>query len=215
MSSLTLYDYWRSSAAYRVRIALNLKGMKYDSVPVSLLAGEQRAASYRAQNPQGLVPMLSSDKGKFGQSLAIIEYLNETQPTPPLLPSDPEARAMVRAMAHVIASDIHPINNLRVQQYLTNQLGASDAQKTAWIHHWMADGFAALETLVKQAGSNGKFCIGSESTMADICLVPQIYNARRFKLDLKPYPTLVAIDAHCSALPAFIAAQPEKQKDAA
>lgn len=213
--SLTLYDYWRSSAAYRVRIALNLKGLSYDSVPVSLLKGEQHSVTYRTQNPQGLVPLLASDKGRFGQSLAIIEYLNETYPTPPLLPSDPEARAMVRAMAYMVACDIHPINNLRVVQYLTSQLGASEAQKTAWIHHWMKEGFAALEVLAKQAGSSGKFCLGSVPTLADICLVPQMYNARRFKLELSPYPTLVAIDAHCMSLRAFIAAQPEKQADAA
>ncbi len=213
--SLTLYDYWRSSAAYRVRIALNLKSLKYDSVPVSLIKGEQNTATYRAQNPQGLVPMLASDKGRFSQSLAIIEYLNEIHPTPPLLPSDPEARALARGMAHIIASDIHPINNLRVQQYLARQLGASEVQKTAWIQHWMAEGFAALETLVKQSGSGREFCLGGTPTMADICLIPQMYNARRFKLDLNPYPTLVAIDVHCSAIKAFAAAQPEKQNDAA
>ena len=213
--SLRLYDYWRSSAAYRVRIALNLKGLAYESVPIHLAKGLQREASYRAQNPQGLVPLLVSDKGVFGQSLAILEYLEDTHPNPPLLPSDPEARAMVRSMAHLIASDIHPINNLRVQQYLTQRLGVGDAQKTTWIQHWIAEGFTALETLVKRAGSSGQFCIGGAPSIADLCLIPQIYSARRFGLDLRPYPTLTTIDAHCLTLPAFIAAQPEKQADAA
>ena len=211
---MKLYDYWRSSAAYRVRIALNLKGLDYESISVHLAQGAQHAQEYRSKNPQGLVPLLASDKGNFSQSLAIIEYLDELHRVPPLLPSDPEARAHVRAMAHVVASDIHPINNLRVQQYLAREFGASEEQKTRWIHHWVAAGFEALEAMVKQVGSSGKFCICGEPTLADICLIPQMYNARRFKLDLAPYPTLVAIDAHCTTLKPFADAAPEKQADA-
>ena len=211
---MKLYDYWRSSAAYRVRIALNLKSLSYESISVHLAKGAQHAKDYRSKNPQGLVPLLVNDKGAFSQSLAIIEYLDELHRVPPLLPSDPEARAQVRAMAHVVASDIHPINNLRVQQYLTKEFGASEDQKTRWIHHWIALGLESLEAMVKQVGSGGKFCIGSAPTLADVCLIPQLYNARRFKLDLTPYPTLVAIDAHCTTLKPFAEAAPEKQADA-
>lgn len=212
--SLTLYDYWRSSAAYRVRIALNLKGLKYDSVPVNLLKSEHTRPTYREQNPHGLVPMLSSDKGKFTQSLAIMEYLNELHPTPALLPSDPEARAHTREMAYVIACEMHPINNLRVRRYLDQPLHLNEQQKAAWVAHWLRDGFAALETMAKRAGSSGNFCIGSAPTIADLCLIPQFYTARRFLTDFHAYPTLVAIDAHCRTLPAFTNAAPENQNDA-
>ena len=214
MSQLTLYDYWRSSAAYRVRIALNLKELAYTAVPVNLVKNEQASPSYRAQNPQGLVPMLASDMGTFTQSLAIIEYLNERYPTPPLLPSDLEARVLVRSIAHLIACEMHPINNLRVRRYLDRPLHLSETQKSAWVAHWLRDGLAALETIVKRSSIAGHFCLGSAPTLADICLVPQLYTARRFLTNLNAYPTLVAIDAHCSTLPAFIAAQPENQADA-
>jgi maleylpyruvate isomerase len=211
---MKLYDYWRSSAAYRVRIALNLKGLQYDAVPVNLVKNEQAAPAFTAQNPQGLVPLLVNDKGAFSQSLAIIEYLNELHLAPPLLPSDLEARAHARAIAYAIACELHPVNNLRIRNYLSSPLHLTDTQKSAWITHWLKDGFSALETMVKQVGSTRKFCIGGAPTLADICLIPQLYTARRFMTDFSAYPTLVAIDAHCRTLPAFINAQPENQPDA-
>jgi maleylpyruvate isomerase len=211
--SLTLYDYWRSSAAYRVRIALNLKGLAYESVPVHLVKGEQRAVDYRTHNPAGLVPTLSSDKGDFTQSLSIIEYLNDIHPAPPLLPSDPEARAQVRAIAQFISCELHPLNNLRVREYL-KAMHVDEAQRQRWAIHWLEEGLTALEEMLRRLGSSGKFCCGTAPTLADICLVPQLYTTRRFMSDLRHYPTIVAIDAHCATLPAFIAAQPEKQPDA-
>ncbi|MEJ0010369.1 MAG: maleylacetoacetate isomerase [Alphaproteobacteria bacterium] len=212
--SLTLYDYWRSSAAYRVRIALNLKGLAYDSVPVNLLRSEQKSAPYRARNPQGLVPFLASDKGGFSQSLAILEYLNEAYPNPPLLPSSLEARAHARAIAQHIACELHPLGNLRVRQYM-ERAHLAEAVRKQWVEHWLRDGLASLEAMVKRTSHDGRFCIGGAPGMADICLVPQLYSARRFLPELAAYPTLTAIDAHCTALPAFVAASPEKQKDAA
>lgn len=212
--TITLYDYWRSSAAYRVRIALNLKGLAYDSVPVNLLKSEQKSDAYRTQNPSGLVPLLVTDKGRFGQSMAIIEYLNDTHPTPPLLPADPEARAQARAMAQLVACELHPVNNLRIRNYLQSTLQLTDAQRSQWMQHWLHEGLCALEIMVKQAGSTGRFSIGTEPSLADICLIPQLYTTRRFLPDLSRYPTLTAIDAHCTRLPAFATAAPEKQKDA-
>lgn len=214
MTALTLYDYWRSSAAYRVRIALNVKELPYQSVPINLLKGEQQGEQYKALNPQGAVPMLVAGDQRITQSLAIIEYLEETHPMPALLPKGAEARAAARAMAMVVACDIHPIINPRVQKYVTDRLGHNEDEKIAWYAHWVSEGLRALETLVKQHGSTGRFCLGDAPTVADLCLIPQMYNARRFNVPVDGFPTLVAIDAHCSALPAFDKARPEKQPDA-
>lgn len=206
-----LYDYWRSSAAYRVRIALNLKGVAYEQKSVNLVSGEQGEADYRNKfNPQGLVPALVIDGAVLTQSLAIIEYLEETRPEPQLLPGDPARRAAVRAMAQAIACDIHPLNNLRVLKYLKGELQKDQAVVGAWYSHWIVEGFSALE---QQAGGSS-FLSGSEPGLADICLVPQMYNARRFNVDLDPFPQLLAIDEACRALTAFEAAQPENQPDA-
>ncbi len=207
---LKLYDYWRSSAAYRVRIALAVKGLTYDSIPVNLVKGEQSATDYLAHNPQGLVPLFVEGERSIAQSMAIIEYLDETHPAPKLLPGDAYARATVRAMANVIACDIHPINNLRILYYLKGPLGHSDEEIGVWYRHWINEGFAALE---RQANGNSHM-FGDSVTLADICLVPQMVNARRYNTDLTPFRRLVAIDAHLRSLPAFAAAAPEQQKDA-
>jgi maleylacetoacetate isomerase len=211
-----LYTYWRSSAAYRVRIALELKGLSYESVPKHLLrdGGEQRRADYLALNPQGLIPGLDDDGFFVGQSLAICEYLEETCPQPPLLPAASRDRATVRSMALAVACDIHPLNNLRVQQYLRDEFGQDDAAVTRWSRHWIARGFAALETLVARHSQDGQHCFGASVTLADVCLVPQMYNARRVRVDLSPFPRLVAASAHLESLPAFAAARPESQPDA-
>jgi maleylpyruvate isomerase len=209
-----LYSYFRSSAAYRVRIALNLKGLAYEYVPVHLRKGEQRDDPYRAVNPQGLVPTLVDDRGTFTQSLAIIEYLEERYPEPPLLPDAAEARARVRAIAHSIACEIHPLDNLRVLQYLTRTLGVAEDAKNAWYRHWIDLGLEALEKQLANDPATGEFCHGATPTLADICLVPQLANARRFAIPLDPYPTLTRIDAVCAALPAFAAAAPAQQPDA-
>ncbi|MFP2769676.1 maleylacetoacetate isomerase [Oceanisphaera sp. KMM 10153] len=208
---MKLYDYMRSSAAYRVRIALNLKGLTYESVPISLLEGTQLGEHYRSLNPTGLVPSLDTGEGIIGQSLAIIEYLDECHPEPALLPAPPLARARARALALQVACDIHPLNNLRVLKYLTGELGHSEEQKTTWYHHWLKQGLAPLEQQL--SGSATPYCCGDNPTLADICLVPQIYNARRFKLDMTPYPRLIAIEQACNRLDAFRLAQPEQQSD--
>jgi maleylacetoacetate isomerase len=211
-----LYGYFRSSAVYRVRIALNLKGLAYDTVPVHLLrgGGEQRQPDYLARNPQGLVPALEVEGGAvLTQSLAIIEYLDEIRPDPPLLPGTPLDRARIRAMALAVAAEIHPLNNLRVLDRLRRELGQGEAAVRAWYRHWVETGLAALEQLVLR-GPGGGFCHGGGPTLADCCLVPQIANARRFDCDLGRCPTLVAIDARCRELPAFAAAAPERQPDA-
>lgn len=205
MTGLVLYDYWRSSAAYRVRIALALKGLDWESRPVDLAGGEQTGADYRALNPQGLVPALLVDGQILTQSLAIIEYLDARWPDPALLPADPVARAQAMARALVIAADVHPIANLRVLNALRGDLGASEPQVQAWIHRWIAAGFVALEA---QAPADGLFG-GAAPDIADVCLVPQMYNARRFDLPLEPYPRLVRIDADLRALPAVAGAAPE------
>jgi len=211
-----LYDYFRSSAAYRVRIALNLKGVVPDERTfVHLRMGNQRAQDYLALNPQGLVPALALDDGLvLTQSLAIIEYLDETHPDPPLLPVAPPSRARVRAIALAIACEIHPLNNLRVLNYLIGTLGVAREQKDGWYKYWVDVGFEALEKKLAQERETGVFCHGNEPTLADVCLVPQIANARRFGIDLSPYPTLTRIEAACLALPAFAAAAPERQPDA-
>lgn len=212
---MRLFSYWRSSAAYRVRIALNLKSLTADYVPVHLLrgGGEHLRPDYRTINPQGLVPVLEDGPTIIGQSLAIIEYLEEVHPQPPLLPSDPAERARVRGFAHYIASEIHPLNNLRVLRYLKRELNLSDERRDAWYRHWIAEGLAALEAGLGPDHADD-FCFGGQPTLADICLVPQMANARRYDCDLGPYPTLRRIDETCRALPAFADAAPERQPDA-
>ena len=211
---MKLYSYFRSSAAYRVRIALALKGLAYEYIPVHLQKGEQRAEAYRCVNAQALVPVLIDEGGSFTQSVAIIEYLDERHPEPPLFPETPEARARVRAIALAIACDIHPLDNLRVLQYLTRTLGASEEAKNAWYNHWIELGLAALETQLAADAATGSFCHGETPTLADICLVPQLANARRVSMPLDAYPTLLRIEAACNALPAFAAAAPARQPDA-
>jgi len=211
---MKLYSYYRSSAAYRVRIALNLKGLPYEYLPVNLRQGEQRAAAFRAINAQELVPVLCDDRGAFTQSLAVLEYLEERYPEPPLLPHAPEARARVRAIALAIACDIHPLDNLRVLQYLTRTLGASEEAKNNWYRHWIELGLSALEAQLAPDPATGPFCHGALPTFADICLIPQLANARRVPLPLDAYPTLLGIEAACAALPAFAAAAPPRQPDA-
>ena len=213
----TLYTYYRSSAAYRVRIALNLKGMPYTAVPVHLVkdGGQHRSAAYRARNPQALVPAFELEDGTvLPQSLAIMEYLDEVQPEPALLPADAIGRARVRALAQAIACDLHPVNNLRVLQYLSQQLGISAEQKDAWYRHWVDTGLQGLEALLADHPSTGRFCHGDTPTLADCCLVPQLYNARRFQCPLDAYPTIQRIAAACETLPAFQQAAPEVQPDA-
>lgn len=213
----TLYTYYRSSAAYRVRIALNLKGMPYTAVPVHLVkdGGQHRSAAYRARNPQALVPAFELEDGTvLTQSLAIMEYLDEVQPESALLPADAIGRARVRALAQAIACDLHPVNNLRVLQYLSQQLGISAEQKDAWYRHWVATGLQGLEALLADHPSTGRFCHGDTPTLADCCLVPQLYNARRFQCPLDAYPTIQRIAAACETLPAFQQAAPEVQPDA-
>ena len=219
---IKLYSYFRSSAAYRVRIALNWKGLSYDYLPIHLLrnGGEQLAAEYRAVNPAGLVPAFIDDRDDgdvqcdpFQQSLAIIEYLEETHPTPPLLPERPVDRAYVRGVALQIACDVHPVNNLRVLKYLKHELSADDAQREAWYQHWIADGFATLEARFAKDARTGQFVFGDTPTIADMCLVPQVFNARRMKTDLSPYPTLVRIADHAASLDAFGRAAPDCQPD--
>jgi maleylacetoacetate isomerase len=212
---MKLYGYFRSSAAYRVRIALNLKGLAADGTSVHLQKDEQRALDYLAVNPQGLVPALVTDDGHvLSQSLAIIEWLDETHREPPLLPRDALGRARVRGLAQAIACDIHPLNNLRVLNYLTNTLGVSDEQRNGWYRYWVDLGFEALETRLAREPQTGRYCHGDAPTLADVCLVPQVFNARRLKVDMTPYPTIVRIDAQCQALTAFADAAPERQPDA-
>jgi maleylacetoacetate isomerase len=212
---MKLYDYFRSSAAYRLRIALNLKGVAPERAFVHLRKGAQREEEYLALNPQGLVPSLVTDAGDvLTQSVAIIEWLDETFPQPPLLPRDPLGRARVRSLALAIACEIHPLNNTRVLSYLTGTLGLTEEQKSGWYKYWIDIGFEALETRLAREESTGRFCHGDAPTIADICLVPQMTNARRVAFDFAPYPTLIRIEAACTALPAFAAAAPARQPDA-
>lgn len=211
-----LYGYWRSSAAYRVRIALNLKGLPYESRAVHLVnnGGEQHAPDYTALNPQELVPSLVDGGRVFTQSMAIIEYLDETHPTPALLPADAEGRARVRALAQVVGCDVHPLGNLRVLQYLVSEFALDESAKGVWSRHWIGEGLRALETMLAGHVATGRFCHGDSPTMADACLVPQIYNAIRWKLPLEDYPTIQRIYDACQSLDAFQRAAPEAQSDA-
>jgi maleylacetoacetate isomerase len=211
---MKLYTFWRSSAAFRVRIALNLKAIGYESVSKLFSRDEHRAPEYVSLNPQGLIPALEDDGVVIGQSLAIIEYLDETHRDPPLLPSDPRGRAVVRSMAQGIACDIHPLNNLRVLNYLKGPLAQDAAGVDRWYQHWIREGFVGLEELARRHSGDGRHLYGGAVTMADVCLVPQLYNARRFRCDLAAFPTLTAIGAALEALPAFAAARPEVQPDA-
>ena len=210
---MQLLTFFRSSAAYRVRIALNFKGIAYESVPVDLRPGEHRQQEYLARNPQGLVPALADGGAVIGQSLAIIEYLEETHPEPPLLPREPGARAQVRAMALAIACDLHPLNNLRVLNYLRGPLGQDEQSVNAWYRHWVGVVFAGLETQAR-AHSDGRTLFAGRVTLADVCLVPQLFNARRFSCELAPFPTLTAVGAYLETLPAFAQAAPAAQPDA-
>lgn len=210
---MKLYTYFRSSAAFRVRIALGLKGLEYEPQFVHLAEGAQTSAEYLARNPQGLIPLLEADDGGLSQSLAIIEYIDETHPEPPLLPADPVGRARVRAMAQLIACDIHPLNNLRIMKYLGGPMGQSDEDIAVWYRHWIAEGFGALEELVEQYGAEGGYCYGGGITMVDCLLVPQVWNARRFDTDMSVFPRLEDIDARLQKVEAFRAAAPENQPD--
>lgn len=212
---MKLYTYFRSSAAYRVRIALALKGLPYDAVPVHLVkgGGEQRQPGFLALNPAGLVPALDDGGTILAQSMAIIEYLEDVHPTPPLLPSSPSACARVRALAQTIACDIHPLNNLRVLQYLAGTLNVPEERRTAWYRHWVNEGFRILEELLSQP-ETGSFCHGDSPGLADCCLVPQVFNARRFGIEVEAFPSIARIDAACRLLPAFQTAHPDRQPDA-
>jgi maleylacetoacetate isomerase len=215
---LRLYSYWRSSAAYRVRIALNLKGLSYETEPVHLVrdGGEQHRPEYRKVNPQELVPVLVDGRRVIRQSLAIIEYLDETYDGEmKILPTIARDRARVRALALVVACDIHPLNNTRVMRFLEDEFGLSEEQRARWMRRWIEEGFGSFEELIAGHPSTGQFCEGDTPTLADICLVPQVYNARRFLVDMTPYPTIERVVAACLELNAFERARPENQPDAA
>ena len=210
---MKLYSYFRSSAAFRVRIALNLKGLAFDTAAVHLRRNDQSKPDYRNVNAQGLVPALEDGGQVLIQSMAILEYLDEVYPEPPLMPKLPADRVRVRALADIVACDIHPINNLRVLRYLTRELGHDEAVIAQWYNHWIASGFGALEALLAQDAHTGDFCHGGSPSLADIALVPQVINAERYSLDLAPYPTLVRIYENCMRLQPFIAAHPRNQPD--
>lgn len=208
-----LYTYFRSSAAFRVRIALNLKGLAYEAEFVHLAKGEHRKPEYAAINPQGLVPGLQVDGHLLTQSIAILEYLEETHPRPPLLPQDAFGRARVRSLSLLIACEIHPLNNLRTLRHLKQALGQTDEQVNAWYRHWIADGLGKLEADLRAPGT-GRYCHGDAPGMADCCLVPQIFNAKRYQCELAPFPTVMRVFDACMQLDAFASAQPDKQPDA-
>lgn len=212
---MKLYNYWRSSASFRARIALALKGVPYENVSVNLVAGEAGAPAYLAVNPQGVVPTLEDQGRLITQSMAICEYLDETHPAPPILPRDPAGRARVRAIALAVACEIHAVGNLRVSGYLAQAYGATEARRTEWMAHWVLAGFGAIERMLADSSGTGRFCHGDTPTLADIFLAPQVYNARRIKLDLSPFPAIERIERVCLAHPAFMAARPEAQPDAA
>lgn len=209
---MRLYDYWRSSAAYRVRIALQIKGLEVEQIPVDLRAGGQRAEDYLAVNPQGLVPFFVDGELAISQSLAIIEYLEEAYPQSPVLPKDLVERARSRAIAQMIAVDIHPLNNLRVLQYLESEFKAGQKKRGNWYHQWLTKGFEAVEAMVNVTA--GEFCVGDQPTLADICLVPQVYNAKRYEFDLRAYPMIRTINDRCHEIEAFQKAAPQHQPDA-
>ncbi len=213
---IELFSYWRSSAAYRVRIGLNLKALPHEVTPVHLVrdGGQQHSEGYAALNPQELVPTLRHGEQVLHQSMAILEYLDEVFGGPSLLPDDAAGRARVRALAQLVACDIHPLNNLRVMQFFSDTWNVPQPEREDWTRHWIQLGFEAMERMLVESVETGRFCHGDTPTLADCCLVPQLYNARRFNVDLGPYPTLVRIDAACLALPAFDAARPENQPDA-
>ena len=210
---MKLYGYFRSSAAFRVRIALNLKGLAYEAAFVHLRRNDQSRPDYLAVNPQGLVPALEDGERVLIQSLAIIEYLDETRPDPPLLPRNAADRARVRALVDIVACDIHPINNLRVLRYLIHDLGRTEDDIAVWYNHWIGAGFKALELLLAGDPRTGRFCHGDRPGLADIVLVPQVVNAERYKLDMTPYPTIARIYRSCMALEPFAAAHPDNQPD--
>lgn len=212
---LRLYSYWRSSAAYRVRIGLNLKGLAYETVPVHLVrdGGEQHGPAFRQINPQGRVPVLEHGRRILRQSVAILEYLDETWPTPALLPSGSRDRQRVRAIAQAVACDIHPLNNLCVQQYFEHTWHVPQAERDSWMQYWICDGFAAIEAMINDHPATGRYCEGDTPTLADCCLIPQVYNARRFSVDMGAFPTIARIEQACLALPEFDAARPERQPD--
>jgi maleylacetoacetate isomerase len=209
-----LHGYFRSSASFRVRIALNLKGLPFEQITYRLRRGEQRSAAFLAMNPQGLVPALEIDGLVLTESLAILEYLEEAHPTPPLLPASPAERARVRSLAQIVACDIHPINNLRVLGYLRDPCGLSEDAIRAWYNHWLKEGFSALESRLSSERSSGAFVHGDTPTLADVALIPQIVNAATYELDMSPYPIIQRIFASAMALPAFYSAQPGQQPDA-
>lgn len=213
---LKLYSYFRSSASFRVRIALELKGLSYDYVPVHLLkeGGQQLKPEFRAVNPDGLVPALADGEHVLQQSLAIVEYLDEVHPEPKLLPGTALDRAYVRGLAQEIACEIHPLNNLRVLKYLKHTVGVTDEVKDAWYRHWIELGFASLQANLERSGKAGRFCFGDTPTLADLCLVPQVFNAQRFHIDVARYPAIAKIYEACMALPAFQKAEPKSQPDA-
>lgn len=208
-----LHNFFRSGTSHRLRIALNLKGLPYDYIPVNLRTEEHLGAKYRTVHPQGMVPALVDDGHTLIQSPAIIEWLEEKYPTPPLLPKDIQERATVRALAAIVGCDIHPINNRRILEYLRKNLGCSDAAVETWCGTWIRDGFDALEGLLRKESGRGSFCYGETPGLADVYLIPQVESARRFNVDLSPYPRILEIDAACGQLDAFINAAPDKQPD--
>jgi maleylacetoacetate isomerase len=213
---LRLFSYWRSSAAYRVRIGLNLKGLKYDIAPVHLLrdGGDQHRPEFRTTNPQGLIPVLEHGQRMLRQSMAILEYLDEVWPESPLLPATARDRQRVRALAQLVACDVHPLNNLRVLQYFEREWHVPQPERDEWVRHWICEGLDAFEAMLADHPSTGDFCDGTTPTIADCCLIPQLYNARRFGIDLSRFTTIQRIEQACLALPAFDAARPERQPDA-
>jgi maleylpyruvate isomerase len=214
MSDLALHNYFRSSTSVRVRAALNLKGLEYDYVPLSLLSGEQASADHLALNPSGLVPTLVTPQGPLPQSLAILEWLDEVFPEPPLLPSEPWGRARVRSLAHIVALDIHPVNNLRILKHLETEFGADAAGKAAWFRRWAETGMHALEIRLAGEPETGEFCHGDTVGLADLCLYAQVLNNARFEVDMQPYPVIGRIHANCMTVPALEQAAPANQPDA-
>lgn len=211
---MKLYGYYRSSASYRIRIILNFKGLSWDYVPVMLNLGEHHEEAFRSINPMGFVPVLVDGDARLSQSPAIADYLEERHPSPPLLPGDAQQRARVREIQNLIGCDIHPLQNLRVLKHLKSRYDEDDEGTAEWCRHWIGAGFRAIETLARERSSEGRYCVGDRATLADVWLVPQLYNAGRWALDLAPFPTLVGIGKHCGTLDAFAAAHPTRQPDA-